>query len=74
MLAQVVLAGIVPNWPADKVVKVYEICISDIIVKAAVVWRHFSPDDEKAKCHDKPNRWRREANKIARLFVLTARQ
>jgi hypothetical protein len=32
-LAQVVLAGIVQNWPADKFVKVYETCFSDIIVK-----------------------------------------
>ena len=32
-LAQVVLAGIVPNWPADKILQVYEICISDEVVK-----------------------------------------
>ena len=35
-LAQVVLAGIVPNWPADKILQVYEICFSDEIVKVAV--------------------------------------
>ena len=32
-LAQVVLAGIVPNWPADKILQVYEICVSDEVVK-----------------------------------------
>jgi len=32
-LAQVVLAGIVSNWPADKILQVYEICISDEVVK-----------------------------------------
>ncbi len=32
-LAQVVLAGIVPNWPADKFLQVYEICVSDEVVK-----------------------------------------
>jgi len=32
-LAQVVLAGIGQDWPADKIVKVYEICFSDVIVK-----------------------------------------
>ena len=32
-LAQVVSAGIVPNWPADKFLQVYEICVSDEVVK-----------------------------------------
>jgi len=27
----------------------------------------------KVKCHDKLNKWRREAKKVTRLFVLTAR-
>ena len=32
-LAQVVVAGIVTDWPADKFLKVYEICFSDEVVK-----------------------------------------
>jgi hypothetical protein len=32
-LAQVVLAGIVTDWPADKFLQVYEICFSDEVVK-----------------------------------------
>lgn len=34
----------------------------------------FNPDDTKKVCHDKLNRWRREANQVHELFVLTARQ
>ena len=32
-LAQVVIAGIVTDWPADKFLQVYEICFSDEVVK-----------------------------------------
>ena len=39
-LAQVVLAGIVQDWPADKIVKVYEICFSNKIVTGAVAGRN----------------------------------
>jgi len=39
-LAQVVLAGIVQDWPADKFFKVYEICFSDIVGTGAVAGRN----------------------------------
>jgi len=39
-LAQVVLAGIVPNWPAYKILQVYEFCFSDVIVKVVVAGRY----------------------------------
>jgi hypothetical protein len=32
-LAQLVLAGIGQDWPADKLLKVYEICFSDEVIK-----------------------------------------
>ena len=71
-LAQVVLAGIVPNWPADKILQVYEICFSDIIVKVAVAGRYSVQMTRNLNV--KINTIDGGARPIKRpLFVLTAR-